>query len=332
MKNKVHYIGSFPPPYGGVTNKNKILFDELSKHIHLWRSHSQSSMGQAVSILAAILFSESFIIGVGSNTKLLKLSCFFSRVCPQKLSKSVAMVMGGTFAEKVKENKEYVNCLSCYKQLFVETSSMKKTLEEVGLRNVSVYPNCRRRPTQEYSVKKTKQPLKCVFFSKICPEKGVDTILEIAPELKGVTIDIWGHIDSEYEKVFLSSIENLSNVSYKGVFKIDGENVYRKLNEYDLLLLPTRWPAEGVPGILVEAKIAGLPAVVTDWAYNAEIIENNKSGIVLSENTSSKLLNVIRNLQKNEAIVDSLKHGAKESAKAYYYDTYEKLILDFINQ
>ena len=27
---KIRYIGNFPPPYGGVTIKNKLLFDTLS--------------------------------------------------------------------------------------------------------------------------------------------------------------------------------------------------------------------------------------------------------------------------------------------------------------
>ena len=29
----VYYLGQFPPPYGGVTVKNALLREELSKHI-----------------------------------------------------------------------------------------------------------------------------------------------------------------------------------------------------------------------------------------------------------------------------------------------------------
>ena len=33
----VYYLGQFPPPYGGVTVKNALLCEELSKHVAIER-------------------------------------------------------------------------------------------------------------------------------------------------------------------------------------------------------------------------------------------------------------------------------------------------------
>lgn len=45
------------------------------------------------------------------------------------------------------------------------------------------------------------------------------------------------------------------------------------------LLLPSKWSGEGVPGALVESKMAGIAAIVSDWNFNAEIVKNDSEGI-----------------------------------------------------
>lgn len=119
----------------------------------------------------------------------------------------------------------------------------------------------------------------------------------------------------------------MTNVTYHGVFKGESAEVYDELSKYDVMLLPTKWKNEGVPGVLVEAKIAGVPSIVSDMCYNAEIVEDGVSGIVLKENTVENLTEAIERIDKNRAKLYKLKVGAKQSAEKYYIENYIEDIL-----
>lgn len=76
-------------------------------------------------------------------------------------------------------------------------------------------------------------------------------------------------------------------------------------------MLPSKWSGEGVPGALVESKMAGIAAIVSDWNFNAEIVKNDSEGIVLKE----KLSNVLNKINSQKMM--ELKVGAFESRKRY---------------
>ena len=104
--------------------------------------------------------------------------------------------------------------------------------------------------------------------------------------------------------------------------------MYTLLNQYDLLLLPTRWKAEGVPGVLVEGKIAGLPAIVSDWKYNSEIVEHGVRGMVLERLDGDAMLQALQCIDKDRELLTRLKQGALRSAEEYMVDHYVDDILD----
>ena len=97
-------------------------------------------------------------------------------------------------------------------------------------------------------------------------------ILQAARILPQVLFHFYGEIKKDYEQDFYAAVREVGNVVYHGVFSGSADAVYQELGQYDVLLLPTRWKAEGLPGILVEAKISGLPAVVSDHNFNREIV------------------------------------------------------------
>ena len=99
--------------------------------------------------------------------------------------------------------------------------------------------------------------------------------------VEGIHIDIYGHIVDDFKEKFEKFIDENNNVTYQGVFDATKNNVYEKLHEYDILLFPSRWKGEGVPGILIESKMAGIVPIVSDHLYNSEIVLNNIEGIVL---------------------------------------------------
>ena len=172
-----------------------------------------------------------------------------------------------------------------------------------------------------------RERLKCVFFSLIQEKKGADIVLNAARNCPSVDFAFYGSIDGDYEKHFMVEIASLPNVQYHGLFKGSNEDVYAELAKYDVLLFPTKWKTEGVPGILVEGKIAGLAEVVSNESYNSEIVKDGVEGIVLKENTKECLVETILHLESNRGNLRKMQVCSKESAQRFFIETYLPSIL-----
>lgn len=325
----IYYIGGFPPPYGGVTVKNELLFSMLEdrlgsklKKLDTQRAKKNPLLLAYQSVLLLANRKAPLIVAT-AGTQRRHITLLLNKCNRRVLNKSCLIVMGGHFARRVKDDPGYIRGLARYRCILVETKEMAREMEALGLTNVAVYPNCRRRPATPAKVASNPdQPLRCVFFSLISRDKGADRVLSAARQLPDVQFDFYGVLAPDYAEAFKKELDTLPNGAYHGVFQVKGDNVYRKLNAYDLLLLPTDWPHEGVPGVLVEAKIAAVPAIVSNVCYNSEIVENGVSGTVLAENTAEALAEAIRLYDRNRDTLTKQKEAALRSAEAYFAENY----------
>lgn len=164
--------------------------------------------------------------------------------------------------------------------------------------------------------------IKCVYFSFVCLVKGAGLVLEAARLLPDVEFHFYGRIDDDFENDFFHVLDELPNALYHGVFDSVAGDVLGELNAYDLHLLPTNWENEGVPGVLVETKMAAVPSIVSNVCHNAEIIEDGVDGVVLRSCTADELAGAIELLDSDPLRLDEMKHAALESAERFYVDRY----------
>ncbi len=329
----IRYIGNFPPPYGGVTVKNKLLYDGLSEKVKIRHFDKPDflpqNIYQFIVVLQALLPGQQLIIGLSSRGEksriLTRLLFIFNR---RTMRRSLYFMMGGTEADRIASNEKEQKWYRNYRRIYVETKSMAARLRQAGLKNVTVYPNCRRRPDRDESITyNPNRKMRCVYFSRIEKEKGVDYILDAAKSLPDIIFGMYGEIDPDYEKEFRSRIDNLDNVIYHGIFKKTGEGLYHELRKYDVMLFLTKWHTEGIPGVIVEAKMAGLPCIVSNMSHNSELIEDGEDGIVLKHNSSEELIEVLSRLDKDRGLLEKLKEGSLRSAERFYFDRYEENIV-----
>lgn len=324
----IYYLGPFPPAYGGVTIKNQNLYIALCDNLKIkkvdFNKIKRRNLKELMRLVMALLNQNNiFVIGVaGKNTRknFSKLLYLLNR---KAMEKSIIMIMGGSAANDIAEDSEFTKYVSTYKKVYVEIPGMIDRLKQVGLTNVGYYPNGRFTPkhlnAKEFS---DSNKFRCVFFSLIQPEKGVDIIIETARQLPKIEFVFYGVIDEKYKAEFEACCTELNNVSYKGIFSGSAEEVYNELQQYDILLLPTRWKAEGVPGVLIEAKIAGVPAIVSNHNYNAEIVTDQYDGIVMQELTANCLKRSICSLVTNPTMKKNMSMNAQIAAEKYYIEKY----------
>lgn len=330
----LYYLGAFPPGYGGVTIKNLNLYTALSEKTGIVKVDFNKIKKKSIRELFLLIYAligrhNRYVIGVSGKKTRKNFSRLLYYINRKAMNHSIIMIMGGTAAGDIANDKEYKKYATQYKRIYVETAGMQETLENAGLKNGAIYPNCRFRPNREIKVVKNTGKLKCVFFSLVQPEKGVDLIIEAAKKLPDVEFSFYGHIDEGYRQQFFESINALENVNYHGIFSGTSEDVYSELTRYDILLLPTKWDIEGVPGILVEAKIAGIACIVSKKSYNAEIVRNGIEGIVLENNTVDELSDAIQKLNIDRDLLRLYQKNSADSADDYYIENYtDKLITD----
>lgn len=330
MKN-VWYIGELPPPYGGVTVKNKLVYQHVyepigAKFIDLMICKRNPIMAPAIAleIIYSMIFGHKIIIGVGGTSRRKKLLRLQKFICGKKgLRKVILIGMGGQMHVTDTRDSMMTQMLSSLDSVWVEADGMIAELNKKGIQNAKLFPNCRTATDSQAPKKRDNGKLKLVFFSRICVEKGVDLIIDAYKELPPcVTLDIYGEVAKEYKQEFEQFLVEYPEVNYHGVFDATKNNVYEELNKYDVELLPTKWIGEGVPGALVESKMAGITAIVSDWGFNNEVIINGVEGIVLDENSVDKLIIAIEKMLYDKDLLDRLKNGAYHSRMRYCIETY----------
>jgi glycosyltransferase involved in cell wall biosynthesis len=192
----------------------------------------------------------------------------------------------------------------------VETQRLVKFARADGLTNAFWFPNNRplaRPPAGDSRLRGQVQ--RFVFISRVSRTKGVLEILEAGRHLpKGVTIDVYGPFDEDFGPHIFEEHES---VFYKGLLPPD--RVMERLLEYDVLLLPTYYPREGYPGIIIEAFAAGLPVICTRWMSLDELV-NDRCGILVNPQDSSNLLGAMQRIREEPGLFQSLRQGALERA------------------
>ena len=109
-------------------------------------------------------------------------------------------------------------------------------------------------------------------------------------------------------------------IKYKGC--IDSDKSVEVLKNYFLLLFPTRFKTEGIPGTIIDAFAAGVPVIYSKWENCDEILENKVNGVVFEfediENFKDKLDNINNIINISEAKKNCLLSAQKYTEEAAF--------------
>jgi glycosyltransferase involved in cell wall biosynthesis len=224
-------------------------------------------------------------------------------------------VVGGWLPEFILKHPTIETKLKKIFCIYLETYDMKdKLMNNFKFRNVIWFPNFRIDYHAQRTIKHTEK-LRLVFLSRIALEKGIDTIFGYldsvmsTPICNQISIDFYGPVDSIVENWFFSQVAKHQNSHYGGT--IAAEKVQSVLCNYDLMLFPTRYAGEGCPGAIIEAYMASVPVLASNWRYNMEFVAEGKTGYLFTPNNINQISTIIASLVNNRALVDELGKNAK---------------------
>lgn len=231
-------------------------------------------------------------------------------------------VVGGSFHTMVGEKYP----LSLFKDvhvIYVQSPKMVETMNSKGLNNVVYVPNSKR---IDYFPTLRKRDggrgVKFVFLSRIHPDKGVQMIIESSKWLNEngyadrFSVDFYGKVSKEFEGEFFARIEHMANLKYKGYLDLTNQSNYDVLSGYDVMLFPTYWYGEGFPGIVIDAYIAGLPIIASDWNFNADVV-TPETGIIIPTKNQDSLQKEMKNFIEGAYNIAAMKIRCQQIARQY---------------
>jgi glycosyltransferase involved in cell wall biosynthesis len=219
--------------------------------------------------------------------------------------------------------------------IYVETRAMRDGLTRLGLDNVKWLPNFRQFDRHMPRLQRTPSvPLRLVFCARVFKEKGIEEAIEAVRLVNGnaaspaVVLDVYGPVEAVYQERFPQVLEGARHVQYKGV--LPTESVHSTLQHYDLLLFPTYYSDEGFPGTIVDAYVAGLPVLATDWRYNRELVEHGVTGALYQPQSAVALAVAIGKYVEAPQLIERMRPWCVAEAEHYHVErAVGALIRDF---
>lgn len=342
MKKKILIIGffAFNTDYnGGQENKTRALADLLKKKYGEDNIFTIDTLGWKKRPIKLFYKTFNFVRksdivimlpaknGVKIFSKLLNL---FKR----KNTKLFYSVIGGWLPTITINNTRLKKDLLKFDGIWVETNSMKKDLNAQGFNNILIVPNFKKiNPlSKENLIFNYSEPYKICTFSRVLREKGIEDAIEVVKRINTkykktiYELDIYGRIDANYKETFENMAKDFPDyISYKGV--VPYNDTVKVLKDYFLLLFPTHYQTEGIPGTIIDAYGSGVPVLAAKWNSYDDVIVDGVTGIGFEQENNDELLKKLEEIvNEPEKIIDMKEKCLEEFEK--YSEEYAFSIID----
>ncbi len=322
-------------PRGGEEFKNQMLYHKLKQEAfkvefidtHFWSKKPMIWFNILLNVFVkrydSIIISASSV----STYRLLKIIRFFR---PSILNKITYLVVGGYFPQGIKEKKFDWRVYLHLKNIVVQGNLLKNTLlGHSNLSNVKVLPNFKSFIKFKAQLLNKDNIFRFVYVGRISKSKGIGEILEAITLLKAKHSNFYVTFYGPVEDTF--KLES-SNARYGGIFDIQSNSneVYAKLSTYNVMLFPTYWKGEGFPGVIIDAFIAGLPVIATDWNMNKEIIEEGINGFLIEPKSTEALVQKMLWVMENKSNLKVISENNQRRANDYHIDNVLPKLLDLV--
>jgi glycosyltransferase involved in cell wall biosynthesis len=331
MKNKVILIGAINEgniPTCGETMKNQLFvkrFSELfDKVITVDTLNWQRRPWVLIKMFLALLFNRNtpIVISASGASRYLIRFLYYFPIC-----KNVCFwVVGGNLVEAIEAGRFKVKELNKLNYVLVQGKSMEAELISIGVTNALYVPNSKPIIYQPAIVDRDfDSPLRFVFLSRIHPDKGIADIVKACEYLNdeglgdNFLVDFYGKIESNFKQDFETLVNSMPQLQYKGYLDLTKASGYETLSSYDVMLFPTYWNGEGFPGIVIDANIAGLPIIASDWNLNREVVIDGITGVIIPVHSWEALTTAMKDFIVGNKDLTMMKKQCSNYVKQFDY-------------
>ncbi|PJE58191.1 MAG: hypothetical protein COU81_02160 [Candidatus Portnoybacteria bacterium CG10_big_fil_rev_8_21_14_0_10_36_7] len=157
-------------------------------------------------------------------------------------------------------------------------------------------------------------------IANLYKNKGLDYLIKSAQETQGVIFIVIGE---GAERTSLERLIKDHNLTNKFLLVGSKNNASSYLKALDIFVLPSL--KEGMPWVILEAMTAGLTIIATNVGGLPEMIENDKTGILVEPADNQALTTKINYLIQNPLTAQKMSELAKEKIKEF---SLEKMVAE----
>lgn len=244
-------------------------------------------------------------------------------------------VVGGALPSEAAQRPGLRRQLKRFHVNWVEFQDMKQELEALGIHNVDVLPNFKRLTilSPEALTTDHQEPYLFSMFSRVCKDKGMTAAAEAIGKVNAqfgrmvAKLHIYGSVEEPYRAEFEALLrDHPQDVRYMGC--IPQEESVEALRSSFMLLFPSVYPGEGMPGTIIDAFSAGLPVIATDWHFNAQLVRHGQTGYHYDWTKPELLQSWIVHAIDHPQEVDAMRPACLEEASRYAPETVMAQILE----
>ncbi len=243
--------------------------------------------------------------------------------------------IGGRIASEAAAKPNIRKYMSRFCGNWVESRKMVTELRELGVDNALYIPNFKRiQLTDKLDVECSRNvpPYAFCTFSRVVLEKGIEDAVNAIRKVNTqagktlVKLDIYGPVDDGYKQRFFELMKECDeSIQYKGF--VDAAKSVDCLQDYYMLLFPTFWPAEGMPGTIIDSLASGLPVIARKWAFCEDMLEDGKTALIYDFDKPHLLYEKILFSINHTELIMSMREACVNEAKNYQEDCVIESIL-----
>jgi glycosyltransferase involved in cell wall biosynthesis len=335
-------IGPLPPPTAGTTRHFKTLVEDLSANrgfdvVAIDTSRGErhrsfvSNLASGARTIAQVVKSVRRVDIVSfhaSNRAMFLFGPVVVALCRLARRPVILRIFGGSFGDYYAARGPLGRALIrrwilSADAVLLQTKRAIGQLHGVGrgaLMFFSTYIRPPRDPAGASIAAARERCARFVYLGHLWRAKGIETILDASASLPGdATIDVYGPQD-EYSGTEIDG-RGLGRVRYGGL--LSEEEVDARLWHYDCLVLPTRHPSEGYPGVIAEAFAHGIPVITTRWLAIPEIVDES-CGVLVEPDDTRAFVAAISALHGDPERWRRLKAGACARAQAFDHGVWSR--------
>lgn len=176
----------------------------------------------------------------------------------------------------------------------------------------------------KYSINKRStesEKLRVAFIGRILWQKGFREFIDAARELRrkgdSIQFDVYGELAEEHpdgvSKEYVDQQIEAGTIQYHG-FVQKSEEIYPNI---DLLVFPSYY-GEGVPRVVLEANACGIPAIVSQSRWVADVVVEGENGIIVGPRSSNEIVRAIARLDSDREELLRMGVVAREIMKEHF--------------
>lgn len=248
--------------------------------------------------------------------------------------------IGGQLAKEAAESKRFRKYLSAFRSNWVESEKLKNALTDLGVSNAEFVPNFKHItpiiPSDKDEHTSKTIPFRFCTFSRVMKEKGISDAIHAIATINArhhsnvANLSIYGPIEENYRDEFRALLKSHADyVAYKGI--VEAEKSIAVLSHYFMLLFPTFWKGEGMPGTIIDALSVGLPVIARRWLYCDEMLEDGETALVYDYDMPQLLIEKIDYAIQNPQVIIQMKNTCLAKSEKYSEEHVMKQILGLLS-